>query len=241
MSTKHRKEIWVSPYSEVDRRVPDIGMRVLPGRIGLLSHPINANSEGKIVLAAGDNHTVWICEACGRVHKFETDSCRHCGRPSVTETRKSKGYATDEHMTPDIALVVDSGVERYKKGDVLALRPDTGAFYPAPVGGWGKSGDERELRIVGVNTPWYECVMGQLTEEGFRPADGWCLVKREPKRASIELLEGQYENRGECVSGAIDGDTVVWGPDAEVWAFQGLFDRQYVLVKYQSRIAGFVR
>lgn len=239
MSTKHTPVLYLRPFDEVDRRIPDIGMRVLPGRVACLSHPIDAAPEGRVLLVAGDNHSVWVCETCGKALRREVKRCDKCGGTEITETRKSIGVSTDEHMSPDMAICVQSGVEWCKEGDVLLLKPDKGGFFPAPEGGWGGSGDSRELRLLGVNSAWYEAVLGRFTKDGFQPAPGWCLIEREPVTASIELAGEKWHRHGFCVSGEGQGETVAFTRYEECFTFYGGFTKAYALVRTQRSLAGF--
>lgn len=47
MSTSHNDALWLRPYGEIDTSVPDCGVRVLPGRLAALTHPLN---KGRTVL-----------------------------------------------------------------------------------------------------------------------------------------------------------------------------------------------
>lgn len=41
MSTSHNNALWLRPYGEIETRVPDCGVTVLPGRLAALTHPLN--------------------------------------------------------------------------------------------------------------------------------------------------------------------------------------------------------
>lgn len=41
MSTAHNNVLWLRPYDEIDKHVPDCGLSVLPGRLASLTHPLN--------------------------------------------------------------------------------------------------------------------------------------------------------------------------------------------------------
>lgn len=233
MSTSHNDRLFVRPYSEVDLNVPNIGMRMLPGRIALLNHPLNAHDG--LHLAAGDSHAVWVCEDCGQSVRGHFAKCGNCGRENVTEARKSIGLATTEHMDPDICLVAESGVEKVKKGEVYLVKPDTGAYYPAPKEGW--EGDKRELRIVGVASPWYECLLARLTEKGLEPMPGWSLIDREPVRSGLLETTGGFEKYGRVLSGEGEGEFCAVG-DYSCYTFVGL-PKSWALVKAYRSVAGF--
>jgi hypothetical protein len=47
LSTSHNDALWLRPYGEIDTSVPDCGVRVLPGRLAALTHPLN---KGRTVL-----------------------------------------------------------------------------------------------------------------------------------------------------------------------------------------------
>ncbi len=47
MSTSHNDALWLRSYGEIDTTVPDCGVRVLPGRLAALTHPLN---KGRTVL-----------------------------------------------------------------------------------------------------------------------------------------------------------------------------------------------
>lgn len=50
MSTKHSNVLWLRPYAEIDRTVPDCGIKaMLPGRLAAVTHPLN---KGRKVLLA---------------------------------------------------------------------------------------------------------------------------------------------------------------------------------------------
>ena len=76
-----------------------------------------------------------------------------------------------EWYDPDLATVASSGINLFKKGDVVVLAPDHGAFFPQ------KENDARELRIVGVACPWWESVLATYDQNGLHPAPGWILVE----------------------------------------------------------------
>jgi hypothetical protein len=148
---------------------------------------------------------------------------------------------------PDLGVVVDSGVSKYKPGQVLVLRPEAGAFYPAPKEGWD-GWDERELRIIGVGRHWREAVLGELTEDGFVPAEGYALIDREPITSSMELAgRPKFHPYGDCLSGEGQGSKVVYQDDRvehgtvipgdERWEFYGVLPKSYALVKAQRALA----
>ena len=47
MSTSYNNVLWLRPYGEIEKHVTDCGVRVLPGRLAALTHPIN---KGRTIL-----------------------------------------------------------------------------------------------------------------------------------------------------------------------------------------------
>jgi hypothetical protein len=203
ISTLHNRLLWLRPFSEIEKRVPKVPTRCLPGRIAFMAHPVNAHDG--IVLPEREWH--W----------------------------------------PDIGVVADSGVSKFKPGQVLVLRPEAGAFYPAPKGGWD-GWDSRELRIIGVGRSWRDVVLGELTEEGFTPAEGYALIDREPVTSSMEIVgRAKFHTHGQCLSGegqcervVFQGERIEHGapiPGDEHWEFYGVLPKSYALVKAQRALA----
>ena len=238
MSTFHNNTLWLSPYDEVDRSVPDIGMSMLPDRIAVLMHPIN--SGGGILLVCGSNHSLWVCEHCGHSSRRQFDQCQQCQFTVITECRKTTGVENDDHMRPDVGTVADSGVGRFKPGDVLLLKPDTGKEMEP--GEWDVkgTGDKRRLRLIGLpGLPWCDRILGRLTSEGFEPSPGWSLVERREKKSSVLLKDGTYEDFATCLSGEGEGGLVpVIG---ETYTFHGVLPKSYVLVRSQRSLKPFAR
>lgn len=45
MSTKYDDRLYMAPFASVELSVPELPLKVLPGRAAVLSHPVNAGSE----------------------------------------------------------------------------------------------------------------------------------------------------------------------------------------------------
>lgn len=243
MSTKHNNRLYLRPYEEVDLRVPDIGMRMLPGRVACLSHPVNVGRT--VLVAEGSQRTKAVCDVCGN-HELNVPGypCSKCDGPTTeTLVGRDRGYL--EKYDPDIALVAASGVSRFAPGEVLLLKPDAGSFFPAPKEGWGGSGDRRELRLIGPG--WPDRVLAKWTAEGLVPEPGWMVVEREPVGSKFELPgRARFHPYGKCVSGEREGERVVWAedqvndgelvPGAEFYTFKECAPKSWALVKLQPSL-----
>lgn len=226
------------PYEEVDLRVPDIGMRPMPGKVCCLQHPKNSHSG--IHLATSGSTSQNVCEDCGESvvevsglrWPNQTDRpCFGCGG-KVSETKVARERLITSHQDPCLALVACSGIDGIEKGEVLVLQPEAGLFKDPPDKGWD-GWDRRQLRILpGIGYDWKDCVLGRLTKDGFEPSPGWLLVEREPKKGLLETVGPKWANVG-----ASGGERVVWDGNS-VFTFQGLFPESFALVKSQYRLAG---
>ena len=265
VSSKLTPVLYLSPFAEVEKRVPKLPYRMLPGRIALMQHPIMPSESG-ILAVAGRNFAVWVCEDCGEASRREPMRCENCGGFRITETRKYIGEADDTHLEPDVCVVADSAIGCFKPGDVLVVKPEAGALIPAPTalpakvlakhikagttlhpldnreaaGGWD-GWDKRSVRLLGLpGMPWQERILARLTEKGVEPMPGWSLVERERvKLGSLESKEA-YEPYGTCLSGVGQGEKVVWTDRDESYTFLGA-PKSWALVRSQRNMGAFSR
>lgn len=216
MSTRHKPVLWLRPFEEVDRSVPDIGMRVLPGRVAVLSHPVNADPNA-LHYAEGSSRDEWVCVGCGRTTEIlPSYPCPECGG-KIELAKTPSGKPRRGYYEPDLATVVSDQVPDLTPGEVVVVAPDHGAFYPF---------DKRELRLLGVAMPWWESIVGKWSPEGFAPSPGWMLIDREPVEREIEVAKAKrFMDVGKVLgcNGQVDlsGERVEFG-DWPCYTFRGL-------------------
>ena len=238
MSSKLNPVLIVPPYEEVDTRVPKLPYRLLPGRIALMQHPLKASASG-ILLAAGTNRAVWVCEKCGEATLREGLRCENCGSFERTECRKTVGSTDGAHLEPDLCVVADSQAESLKQGEVLIVQPESGARIPAPKEGWD-GWDKRDLRLLGLpGMPWEDRILARYTENGLTPMPGYLLVERALRTNGLLELKEAYEPHGLSLSGEHQGERVVI-VGLQFWTFSGL-PKSWALVKSQGSVKAFSR
>ena len=238
MSSKLNPVLIVPPYEEVETRVPKLPYKLLPGRIALMQHPLKASASG-ILLAAGTNRAVWVCEKCGEATLREGLRCENCGSFERTECRKSVGSTDGHHLEPDLCVVADSQAESLKQGEVLIVQPESGARIPAPKEGWD-GWDKRDLRLLGLpGMPWEDRILARYTENGVTPMPGYSLVERELRSLGSLAIKEAYEPYGTALSGEGYGERVVFEM-CQFWTFSGL-PKSWALVKSQASVKAFSR
>lgn len=256
MSSKLTPVLYLAPFAQIERRVPRLPYRMLPGRIALMQHPV-VPSESGLLLAAGTERSVWVCNSCGRAYtrfpgnpKFPGLLCEDCGGTDIEEGRKPVGETDGLHLEPDVCVVaecrIEIGPERARRslaepGDVLVLKPESGARIDAPQGGWD-GWDSRTLRMLGLGAqPWQDRILARLTADGLEPMPGWSLVEREPSRLGSGLVQAkeEFEPYGTCLSGEGEGRRLAF-PGQEFWTFLGA-PKEWALVRSQRSLAPFAK
>ena len=109
-------------------------------------------------------------------------------------------YPDRERYYPDTITVSSSGVRGINPGENWVVAPDHGAFVPMR---------ERELRLFGISSPWWESFIAKVTDEGIAPGPGWALVEREGvKNHPLLSLYTGFSTIGTVVSDNTDQPTM---------------------------------
>lgn len=104
----------------------------------------------------------------------------------------------------DVVVVVESGVRGIEKGDVWLVASGHGAFLP---------NKDREVRLFGVVSPWYESFVAKLSPDGIAPGPGWTMIDPEVKTSSLALPES-YLKKNQQKLGTIVADNSDMGTNA---------------------------
>ena len=96
-----------------------------------------------------------------------------------------------DSVAPDTAVVVSSGVSCYSPGDTIVCVPGTGAVSGTHEG--------RDIRLFGVNFPWWTQIIGSIADGDFIPGPGYAVVERERPSSTIETLE-EWCPYGKCIA-----------------------------------------
>lgn len=158
-------------------------------------------------------------------HKNEIIVPRTCGRPCTQWATALPGRIValmdvqdtgeialpgEEHLLPDTATVVSSGVSVFAPGDTIVCVPGSGMEH----------GDRRYL---GVGWPWWTQVCGQVRGGEFLPAPGWVLARRE-KADYGPLHTDEWSDVVSVVSSCGDGLSDPLAGERTVLPFQGCDD-----------------